>query len=188
MSQNMRAVGWAWSRHGRIWNVDASGWATMSASYLRANPSMAEPSKPTPSAKAPSTSAGEMATDLRNPRTSVNHSRTNRTSRSSIERKTNSVCLSMAHILPCLCFGCVTPLYPAFVRLVTSEGDLARKGFAEPARAVRQIEALGEHAGDDVAFLVDEMSHTLEPDLALATLVELVGNDPSLVRSLVGNN
>jgi glutamate-ammonia-ligase adenylyltransferase len=74
------------------------------------------------------------------------------------------------------------------VRLVTSEGDLARKGFAEPARAVRQIEALGEHAGDDVAFLVDEMSHTLEPDLALATLVELVGNDPSLVRALASNS
>src|SRR5664279_4610554 len=92
-----------------------------------------------------------MATDLRYPRTSVNHSRTNRTSRSSIERKTNSVCLSMADILPCLCFGCVTPLYPAFVRLVTTEGELARKGFAEPARAVREIEALSEHDEADVA-------------------------------------
>src|SRR5665647_2594845 len=126
-----------------------------------------------------------MATDLRYPRTSVNHSRTNRTLRSSIERKTNSVCLSMADILPCLCFGCVTRLYPAIVRLVTGEGELARKGFAEPARAVRHIEALSEHDEGDIALLVDEAARTLEPDLALATLVELVGEDPSRVRALV---
>ena len=36
------------------------------------------------------TAVGAIATDLRNPRTSVNHSRTNRMSRSSIERRTNS--------------------------------------------------------------------------------------------------
>src|SRR5665647_484274 len=126
-----------------------------------------------------------MATDLRYPRTSVNHSRTNRTLRSSIERKTNSVCLSMADILPCLCFGCVTRLYPAIVRLVTGEGELARKGFAEPARAVRHIEALSEHDEGDIALLVDEAARTLEPDLALATLVELVREDPSRVRALV---
>ena len=61
---------------------------------------MAEPSKPSPSEKAPSSSAGAMATDFKNPRTSVNHIRTNRTSRSSIARNTNSVCLSTALSLP----------------------------------------------------------------------------------------
>ena len=78
-----------------------------------------------------------------------------------------------------------TPLYPALVRLVTSEGDLARKGFVEPARAVALIQAMGDHAESDVTFLVDEAARTLEPDLALATVVEIVGNDPSLVRALV---
>ena len=59
---------------------------------------MAEPSKPSPSEKAPSSSAGAMATDFKNPRTSVNHIRTNRTSRSSMARNTNSVCLSTAPV------------------------------------------------------------------------------------------
>ncbi len=79
-------------------------------------------------------------------------------------------------------------IYPAFVRLVTSEGDLARKGFVEPARAARQIEALSEHDEDQVDFLVDEASRTLEPDLALSTLVEMVGNDASLVGTLVADH
>ena len=48
-----------------------------------------------PSAKAPSSSAGATATDFRKPSTSVNHSRTNRMSRSSSVRSTNSCCLSM---------------------------------------------------------------------------------------------
>ena len=51
--------------HGSTWNVDGSGRATMSDSYTRAKPSMADPSKPIPSAKAPSSSAGATATDLR---------------------------------------------------------------------------------------------------------------------------
>ena len=53
-----------------------------------------------PSANAPSSSAGAIATDFRKPSTSVNHIRTNRTSRSSIARNTNSVCLSTAASLP----------------------------------------------------------------------------------------
>ena len=96
MSQNIRAVDGPSPRHGRIWNVAGSGLASMSASYTRANPSMAEPSNPMPSSKAPSSSAGATATDLRNPSTSVNHSRTNRTSRSSSARSTKSSCLPMA--------------------------------------------------------------------------------------------
>src|SRR5690625_4902790 len=60
---------------------------------------MALPSKPMPSAKALSSSAGAIATDLRTPRTSVNHSRTKRMSRSSIARSTYSCCLSIGGVL-----------------------------------------------------------------------------------------
>src|SRR3954453_17307183 len=60
---------------------------------------MALPSNPMPSEKAPSSSAGATATDFSVPRTSVNHSRTKRMSRSSMVRSTNSCCLSMAAIL-----------------------------------------------------------------------------------------
>jgi hypothetical protein len=97
MSQNIRAE-WCWPlllAQGSTWNVDGSGRATMSASETRANPSIAEPSKPMPSSNAPSSSAGAMATDLRYPSTSVNHSRTKRMSRSSSVRSTNSFCRSM---------------------------------------------------------------------------------------------
>ena len=52
MSQNMRATPAMPGRHGRIWNVDGSGCATMSASCTRANPSIDEPSNPTPSLRA----------------------------------------------------------------------------------------------------------------------------------------
>ena len=67
MSQNIRAECW-WPLlvvHGRIWKVDGSGFATVSASDTRAKPSIAEPSKPMPSSNAPSSSAGAIATDLR---------------------------------------------------------------------------------------------------------------------------
>jgi hypothetical protein len=73
---------------------EASGMASMSDSWTRANPSTAEPSKPIPSAKAPSISEEVIATDFSMPRTSVNHSRTNRMSRSSTVRSTYSCCLS----------------------------------------------------------------------------------------------
>ncbi len=66
MSQKIRAESLPpWPLSGRIWNVEASGRASMSLSLARANPSIAEPSKPMPSANAPSSSAGAMATDLR---------------------------------------------------------------------------------------------------------------------------
>src|SRR5688572_16115346 len=61
---------------------------------------MAEPSKPIPSANAPSSSAGATDTDLRKPSTSVNQSRTNRTSRSSSARSTKSSCLPMRATIP----------------------------------------------------------------------------------------
>ena len=81
----------------------------------------------------------------------------------------------------------VRTFYPALVRLVTSEGDLARKGFVEPARAVRQIEELSEHDEAAVAQLVDEAARSLEPDLALGALVELVRHEPARVRALAGD-
>ena len=58
-----------------------------------------------PSSNAPSSSAGATATDLRNPSTSVNHSRTNRTSRSSSARSTKSSCLPMARSMSQRCYG-----------------------------------------------------------------------------------
>src|SRR5215213_3197657 len=61
-----------------------------------------------PSAKAPSNSAGAIATDRKKPRTSVNHIRTKRTSRSSIARNTNSVCLSTTASVPRRCNSDVT--------------------------------------------------------------------------------
>ena len=62
----------------------------MSDSWIRLNPSIDEPSNPIPSANAPSSSCDVIVKDFRNPRTSVNHSRTNRIPRSSIVRRTYS--------------------------------------------------------------------------------------------------
>ena len=93
MSQNIRAAPGASVRHGKIENVAGSGFANMSDSVMRAKPSIAEPSKPIPSAKAFSSSAGAIATDFKNPKTSVNHKRTKRILRSSSVRSTNSCCL-----------------------------------------------------------------------------------------------
>ena len=91
MSQNMRATPGPSPRQGSSAKVDGSGLASMSDSCTRAKPSMAEPSKPMPSLKADSSSAGATETLLSIPKTSVNHSRTNRMSRSSMVRSTNSV-------------------------------------------------------------------------------------------------
>src|SRR6266542_911259 len=89
MSQKIRAT-WVSDRHGMIWKVEGSGRATMSASWIRANPSMAEPSNPMPSASALGSSWVVMAIDFRNPSTSVNHSRINLIPRSSTVRSTYS--------------------------------------------------------------------------------------------------
>src|SRR5690349_13122897 len=123
MSQNIRAVDGPSPRHGRIWKVDGSGLASMSASYTRANPSIAEPSKPIPSANAASSSAGATATDFRKPRTSVNQSRTNRTSRSSSARSTKSSCLPMA---------------PPYRRARSEERNLLQLGQPRRRRGVRR--------------------------------------------------
>src|SRR5699024_604012 len=81
-------------------------------------PSTAEPSKPMPSAKAPSSSAGTMATDFSCPSTSVNHSRMNRTSRSSTVLRTNSSCLVIRSAVPLLVV--FVPLLVALASLLQS--------------------------------------------------------------------
>jgi hypothetical protein len=76
--------------HGISWNVDGSGKATMSDSWIRLKPSIDEPSNPIPSVKAPSSSWDVIVNDFRKPRTSVNQSRTNRIPRSSMVFRTYS--------------------------------------------------------------------------------------------------
>ncbi len=89
MSQNIRAA-WPSARQGMIWKEDGSGKATMSDSWMRLNPSIAEPSNPIPSLNAPSSSCGVMAKDFRLPRTSVNQSQMNLIPRSSTVLRTYS--------------------------------------------------------------------------------------------------
>ena len=107
ISQNIRAAPGASVRHGRIEKVAESGFANISASVIRAKPSIAEPSNPIPSAKAFSSSGGAIATDFKKPSTSVNQSRTNLMLRSSRVLITNSSCFwswlsagDMAVIMP----------------------------------------------------------------------------------------
>ena len=88
MSQNMRADGSSPLAHGSSSKLLGSGLASTSLSCTRLKPSMAEPSKCMPSSKAFSSSAGEMATDLSWPSTSVNQRRISRTPRSSTVRNT----------------------------------------------------------------------------------------------------
>ena len=91
MSQNMRDSRTPPFTAGRIWNVAGSGIATMSDSCTRAKPSIALPSNPMPCSKAVWSSAGVMANDFRNPRTSVNQRRMNRISRSSTVLRTYAI-------------------------------------------------------------------------------------------------
>lgn len=70
---------------------------------------------------------------------------------------------------------------------MTGEGDLARKGYAEPARAVAVIDQLRVHHEDGTAFFVDEAARTLDPDLALSALLEVITSDPPRVHAMVEN-
>ena len=88
MSQNMRAVTASSADRGRSWNVFGSGLASMSDSWTRLNPSIEEPSNVIPSSRASSSSAGVMSKCFGVPSTSLNHSWTNRTPRSSTVRST----------------------------------------------------------------------------------------------------
>ncbi len=87
-----------------------SGRASTSLSWTREKPSMADPSKVMPSSRAFSSSAGVMAKVLAVPRTSVNHSWTNRTARSSTVLSTYSCWLRMS---PPLCVTRCRPAAPA---------------------------------------------------------------------------
>ena len=88
MSQNMMPEGSFSSAQGSNSKVPGSGTASTSLSWTRLKPSIEEPSNCRPSSKTVSSSAGEMATDLWRPRTSVNQSRIRRTPRSSTVRRT----------------------------------------------------------------------------------------------------
>ena len=88
MSQNTRASGACGSAHGSSSKLLASGRASTSLSCTREKPSIDEPSNVIPSSRAFSSSAGLMAKLFSWPSTSVNHSRTRRTPRSSTERRT----------------------------------------------------------------------------------------------------
>ncbi len=90
MSQNIRATGTSSPGMWMSSNVPGSGRAIMSASWIRLKPSMHDPSNSIPDSRASSSSAGVMANDLSIPCTSVNHSRTNRTLRSSTVLSTYS--------------------------------------------------------------------------------------------------
>ncbi len=100
MSQNTRATGMSSGCQGRSWKVFGSGRARTSLSWTRLKPSMAEPSKVMPSSRAFSSSAGVMLKVLAVPRTSVNHSWTKRTARSSTVLSTYSCWLRMSPPLP----------------------------------------------------------------------------------------
>lgn len=68
---------------------------------------------------------------------------------------------------------------------MTSQGDLARRGFVDSARAVSLVAELSRHHDDGTPGLVDLCAGAVDPDLALATLVEVLRADPPRVHSLV---
>ena len=68
---------------------------------------------------------------------------------------------------------------------MTGVGDLARKGYAEPSRAAEHAAEIAAHHEDGAAFLIDEAARTIDPDVALATLVQVLAADPPRVHSLV---
>jgi glutamate-ammonia-ligase adenylyltransferase len=64
---------------------------------------------------------------------------------------------------------------------------MARRGFVDAARAVVLAERLDELHHDGAPRLVDRCSAAIDPDLALATLVDLLHADPLRIHSLVEN-
>ena len=83
MSQNIRATAFSSSgRQGISAKVEGSGIAIMSDSSIGLKPVIEEPSKPMPPSKASSSSAALIEKLFSWPSTSVNQSRTKRTSRS----------------------------------------------------------------------------------------------------------
>src|SRR4051794_19978036 len=96
MSQNIRATPCSSGRQGSTAKVEGSGIAIMSDSSMALNPVIEEPSKPMPPSKASSSSSRWTENDLSWPRTSVNHRRMKRSSRSSTMAWTSSAVLGMS--------------------------------------------------------------------------------------------
>ncbi len=78
-------------------------------------------------------------------------------------------------------------------RLVTTSGDLARRGFARPAVAAEQLEALLERnagrgpAWDPGAGWLDVFDHAPDPDLALAGLNRIDAENPARLDCVSGD-
>jgi len=70
-------------------------------------------------------------------------------------------------------------------RIATSQGELARRGFVDSARAVRLVDVLSDFHEDGTPGLVDLCSASIDPDVALSTLVDLLRTDPPRVHMLV---
>src|SRR5687768_15608978 len=163
MSQNIRAVEGVSPRHGRIWNVDGSGLASMSDSCTRAKPSIDDPSKPMPSLNAPSSSAGAMATDFSEPSTSVNHRRTKRTSRSSSARRTKSSCLPMGSVSHADCYGSVS-----------SASDGYAGGVPQLRLALAQVNARVGDLEGNAELVLASCREAADRDAHLVVLPEMV--------------
>ncbi len=82
--------------HGSTAKVEGSGIAIMSDSSTALKPVIEEPSKPIPPVNASSSSEALTANDLRRPRMSVNHIRTNRMSCSATSRLMSSGVLGVS--------------------------------------------------------------------------------------------
>ena len=99
MSQNMRATAFSSSgRQGISAKVEGSGIAIMSDSSIGLKPVIEEPSKPMPPSKASSSSAALIEKLLSWPSTSVNQSRTKRTSLSLTISTTSAALLGCSAI------------------------------------------------------------------------------------------
>ncbi len=70
-------------------------------------------------------------------------------------------------------------------RIVTSQGEMARRGFVDAARAVALVDRLTTFHEEGTPALVDYCAAAIDPDLALATLVALLTADPLRVHILV---
>ena len=102
MSQNIRATAFSSSgRQGISAKVDGSGIAIMSDSSIGLKPVIEEPSKPMPPSKASSSSAALIEKLFSWPSTSVNQSRTKRTSCSLTISMTSAALLRLlCHLRP----------------------------------------------------------------------------------------
>ncbi len=68
---------------------------------------------------------------------------------------------------------------------MTTEGDLARRGFRDLARATALVDRLSERHEEGTWRFVELAAEAIDPDLALAGLVDLLEADPPRVHSLV---